>query len=85
MGKPTLKSLDPRKKEFWDPSGFFLSDDAPKPPKPPSIPDPGKAQAQAAEAAAEELRRRRKGGRGSTILTGALETPAVAKKTLLGQ
>jgi hypothetical protein len=56
-----------------------------KPPKPPQIPSPEDLEARAAEAAAEELRRRRKGGRGSTILTGGLNTAPVQKKTLLGQ
>jgi hypothetical protein len=73
------------KKLLMWPIGTDQGESKPRPPKPPNIPDPAVAQQQAADAAAEELRRRRKGGRGSTILTGALETPAVAKKTLLGQ
>ena len=55
-----------------------------KPPKPPMIKTPEEMQADAAKAAEEELRKRRKGGRGTTILTSGLEAPTL-KKTLLGQ
>ena len=59
--------------------------DPPKPPKPPNIKSPEELRTEAAGLAAEELRRRRKGGRGSTILTGGLDTAPTKKKTLLGQ
>ena len=57
----------------------------PSPPKPPNIKSPEELRTEASEAAAEELRKRRKGGRGTTILTGGLETAPTQKKTLLGQ
>jgi hypothetical protein len=58
----------------------------PKPPKPPKIEDPEVARREAANLAAEELRKRKRGGRGSTILTGALGPGGGSiKKTLLGQ
>jgi hypothetical protein len=57
----------------------------PKPPKPPEIKSPEEVRVDAAELAAEELRKRRRGGRGSTILTGSLDTAPTQRKTLLGQ
>ncbi len=57
----------------------------PKPPKPPDITSPEDLRAQAASTAAEELRKRRKGGRGSTILTSGLGGAPTERKTLLGQ
>ncbi len=57
----------------------------PSPPKPPKIKSPEELRTEASESASEELRKRRKGGRGSTILTGGLEPAPTQKKTLLGQ
>jgi hypothetical protein len=57
----------------------------PSPPKPPKIKSPDELRTTASESAAEELRKRRRGGRGSTILTGGLEPAPTKKKTLLGQ
>ena len=79
MGKGLWKGL----KKMHDPAGFFA--DEPKPPDPPTIKDPNELRTDASRAAAEELRKRRKGGRGSTILTDSLETAPTKKKTLLGQ
>ena len=71
-------------KRFFDPGGFIF-DTSPKPPDPPTIKDPDELRTDASKAAAEELRKRRRGGRGSTILTSGLETAPTQKKTLLGQ
>ena len=57
----------------------------PKPPKPPVIKDPEELRAEAARTAAEELRKRRRGGRASTILTSGLGGGQTERKTLLGQ
>jgi len=56
-----------------------------KPPKPPKIQSPEEIQAKSVAAAQEELRKRRRGGRGATILTGSLDTAQTRQKTLLGQ
>ena len=63
----------------------FFKPDTPKPPKPPTIVAPEDTRADAAELAAEELRKRKRGGRQSTILTGRLGQGHTDKKTLLGQ
>ena len=76
MGKTVKKVLDPM---------GLIFDTSPKPPDPPKIKSPEELRTEASNTAAEELRRRRKGGRGSTILTGGLEPAPTKKKTLLGQ
>lgn len=77
MGKKSFK-------KFLDPGGFVF-DTSEKPPDPPTIKTAEETRSDAAKLAAEDLRKRRKGGRGTTILTGGLGSGESRPKTLLGQ